>query len=275
MTFYMLVFPNAKINLGLQITERLPNGYHSINTCIYPIPLKDALEFVPARKKTSFNSSGSSIPTDGKDNLVLRAYKLLKRDFQLPEIDIHLHKNIPIGAGLGGGSADAAFMLKALNEYFQLFLDDSILEDYASQLGSDCPFFIANQPAMAAGTGTDVQSLDFNLSGLHMILIHPGIHISTQEAYSGVTPKAPSSDLTEVLLSKDFDRWRDELVNDFEESVFEKQPLLAEIKKELYDHGAVYAAMSGSGSSIFGLFEDKPEDISTLNSKFFYKNLSL
>lgn len=275
MTFYMLVFPNAKINLGLQITERLPNGYHSINTCIYPIPLKDALEFVPSKKKTSFNASGSSIPSDGKDNLVLRAYKLLKKDFQLPEIDIHLHKNIPIGAGLGGGSANAAFMLKALNEHFQLFLDDSILEDYAGLLGSDCPFFVANQPALATGTGTDLESLNLSLKGLHLILIHPGIHISTQEAYSGVTPKLPTTDISDLLLSKDFNRWKSELVNDFEESVFTKHPLLAEIKDELYQHGAVYAAMSGSGSSIFGLFENTPSEISALKSKFFYKNMFL
>lgn len=275
MTPFMLVFPNAKINLGLQITERLPNGYHSINTCIYPIPLKDALEFVPAKKKTSFSSSGSSIPSDGKDNLVLRAYKLLKRDFQLPELDIYLHKSIPIGAGLGGGSADAAFMLSALNEHFQLFLDDSFLEDYASQLGSDCPFFIANEPAIASGTGTDLEKLDLDLSGLHMVLVNPGIHISTQAAYAGIKPEASSIDLKELLLSKDFVLWEKELVNDFEVSIFQKHPVLAEIKSQLYERGAIYAAMSGSGSSIFGLFKDDFEDLANLKSKFFYKKMSL
>lgn len=275
MTPFMLVFPNAKINLGLQITERLPNGYHSINTCIYPIPLKDALEFVPAKKKTSFSATGSSIPSDGKDNLVLRAYKLLKKDFQLPELEVHLHKNIPTGAGLGGGSADAAFMLTALNDYFQLFLDDSFLEDYASQLGSDCPFFIANQPALATGTGTELEKLDLSLKGLQMILINPGIHISTQEAYAGVSPKSSPINLKELLLSKDFERWKLELENDFELSIFQKHPLLAEIKEELYHKGAVYAAMSGSGSSIFGLFKNDIEDIDGLKSKFFYKKMSL
>lgn len=275
MTPFMLVFPNAKINLGLQITERLPNGYHSINTCIYPIPLKDALEFVPAKKKTSFSATGSSIPSDGKDNLVLRAYKLLKKDFQLPELEVHLHKNIPTGAGLGGGSSDAAFMLSALNDYFQLFLDDSFLEDYASQLGSDCPFFIANQPALATGTGTELEKLDLSLKGLQMILINPGIHISTQEAYAGVSPKSSPINLKELLLSKDFERWKLELENDFELSIFQKHPLLAEIKEELYHKGAVYAAMSGSGSSIFGLFKNDIEDIDALKSKFFYKKMSL
>lgn len=275
MTPFMLVFPNAKINLGLQITERLPNGYHSINTCIYPIPLKDALEFVPAKKKTSFSATGTTIPSDGKDNLVLRAYKLLKKDFQLPELEVHLHKNIPTGAGLGGGSADAAFMLSALNEHFQLFLDDSFLEDYASQLGSDCPFFIANRPAIASGTGTDLEKLDLDLRGLQMVLVNPGIHVSTQEAYAGVKPEASSIDLKELLLSKDFALWEKELVNDFEASIFKKHPLLADIKSELYSKGAVYAAMSGSGSSIFGLFKDDIEDITSLKSKFFYKKMSL
>lgn len=271
----MLVFPNAKINLGLQITEKLSNGYHAINTCFYPIPLQDALEFVVAKKKTTFNSSGSSIPSDGKDNLVLRAYKMLKKDFHLPEIDIHLYKNIPIGAGLGGGSADAAFMLKALNEYYQLFLDDSFLEDYAAQLGSDCPFFIQNLPAMASGTGTDLKAFDLDLSGLHMILIHPGIHVSTQEAYAGVKPQAPAYDLEPLLSSKDFGAWREQLTNDFESSVFEKHPLLKEVKEQLYQHGALYAAMSGSGSSIFGLFETNPEVIKPLKDKFFYQTMAL
>lgn len=271
----MLVFPNAKINLGLQVTEKLSNGYHAINTCFYPIPLKDALEFVPAKKKTSFNSSGSSIPSDGKDNLVLRAYKLLKKDFQLPEIDIHLHKHIPIGAGLGGGSADAAFMLKALNEYYQIFLDYSILEDYAAQLGSDCPFFISNEPALATGTGTELSPFDLNLSGLHMILINPGIHISTQVAYASVTPKQPEHELSQILKSKDFERWKDQLVNDFETSVFEKHGELADIKNLLYENGAQYAAMSGSGSSIFGIFKEQPKEILELKEKFFYQTMLL
>ena len=271
----MLVFPNAKINLGLQITEKLSNGYHAINTCFYPIPLKDALEFVPAKQKTTFNASGSSIPSDGQANLVLRAYQLLKKDFQLPEIDIHLYKNIPIGAGLGGGSADAAFMLKALNEYFQLFLDDSFLETYAEQLGSDCPFFISNQPAYATGTGTDLEPFEIDLKGLHMILIHPGIHVSTQQAYAGVIPKPAKVDLKKLLSAKNFEVWKSELVNDFEESVFKAHPHLSEIKKALYEHGAVYASMSGSGSSIFGLFETHPTDLTEFKEKFFYQNLSL
>lgn len=271
----MLTFPNAKINLGLQITEKLSNGYHHINTCFYPIPLKDALEFVPSKKKTTFNSSGSSIPSDGKDNLVLRAYKLLKKDFQLPHLSIHLHKHIPIGAGLGGGSADAAFMLKALSDHFQLFLDDSFLESYAAELGSDCPFFIQNKPALASGTGIELEPFELNLSGKHMILVHPGIHVSTQQAYAGVTPKAPENELKKVLSTLDFSNWKEHLVNDFEESIFHMHPLLRDIKETLYNHGAVYAAMSGSGSSVFGIFEQKPEEISDLKQKFFYESMSL
>jgi 4-diphosphocytidyl-2-C-methyl-D-erythritol kinase len=249
----MLSFPNAKINLGLQVVGKLPNGYHQICSGLYPIPWCDALEFVEA-KKTSFQSTGISIPGSEKSNLVLRAYKLLKKDFPLPELSIHLHKVIPMGAGLGGGSADAAFMLSALNDHFQLFLDDSILEDYAAQLGSDCPFFVQNKAAIASGTGTDLEPLDLSLKGLHMVVINPGIHISTQEAYAGITPKASKTDLKALLLSRDFDLWKKTLINDFEEGIFQRHPTLKNLKNELYEAGAVYASMSGSGSTLFGIF---------------------
>lgn len=254
----MIVFPNAKINLGLQVTGKLPNGYHSLNSLLYPIPLCDALEFVISKGKTSFQSSGLDIPKDGKDNLVLRAYQLMKKDFQLPEIDIFLHKHIPMGAGLGGGSSDAAFMLKALSDHFELFLDDSFLESYAEQLGSDCPFFIANTPAMATGTGTDLAPIEVDLNGYHLLLIHPGIHISTREAYGGIIPRAPQYDLQEVVTQQIPADWRTTLHNDFEDSVFALYPELKKLKKECYAQGAIYAAMSGSGSAIFGLFEGKP-----------------
>ncbi len=258
----MLSFPNAKINLGLQITGKLPNGYHTINSCLYPIPWCDALEFVEA-KKTSFQSTGIPIPGSEKNNLVLKAYRLLKRDMPLPELTIHLHKVIPMGAGLGGGSADASFMLKTLNEHYQLFLDDSLLEDYAAQLGSDCPFFIQNKAALATGTGTELTPLALSLEGLHIVVINPGIHISTQAAYAGVTPKPAETDLTELLLCNDFDRWKNELVNDFEAGIFHKHSLLADLKNELYNAGALYASMSGSGSTMFGIFPEaialKPE----------------
>lgn len=254
----MICFPNAKINLGLFITEKLPNGYHALETCFYPIPISDALEAVEA-KKTSFQSSGTKIPGDPNQNLILKAYRLLKKDYQLPELKIHLLKNIPMGAGLGGGSADAAFMLRLLSEEYQLFLDDIILEDYAAQLGSDCPLFIGNEPAIGTGTGTDLEPIDLNLEGLWFVLIHPGIHISTKEAYSGVSPKKSGVDITELMLSMDFKRWQLELKNDFEDSIFPQYPELKAIKDNFYKAGAVYSAMSGSGSAMFGLFKDKPE----------------
>lgn len=254
----MLSFPNAKINLGLQVTGKLPNGYHTISTCLYPFPWTDALEFVEARK-TTFQSSGLHIPGNEQDNLVLKAYKLLRKDYPLPELSIHLHKTIPMGAGLGGGSADGAFMLSMLNQHFQIYLDDSLLEDYAALLGSDCPFFIQSQPAIATGTGTDLKPVDLDLEGLYLLVINPGIHISTKEAYAGVVPSDSGADLEAVLLSKDFSRWQRELSNDFETSIFHKHPSLARMKQDLYDMGALYAAMSGSGSTMFGLFESQTD----------------
>ena len=256
----MISFPNAKINLGLSITGKLHTGYHSIESGLYPIPWCDVLEFVPG-KKISFSSSGISILGDDKDNLVSKAYKLFRKDFALPELNIHLHKIIPMGAGLGGGSADASFMLKMLSNEFQLFLDDSVLEEYAAELGSDCPFFIQNKPAIATGTGTDIATIDLDLTGLWLVLIKPDIHISTQEAYANVSSKPSSVDLKTLLEGKNFEAWRNELVNDFEASIFTNHPQLAEIKEEFYKSGAVYAAMSGSGSAMFGLFDQKPSDL--------------
>lgn len=263
----MISFPNAKINLGLQITGKLPNGYHAINSCLYPIPITDALEAIPV-KKTTFTSTGIDIPGNDKDNLVLKAYRLLKKDYQLPELDIHLLKKIPLGAGLGGGSSDAAFMLKMLSEEFQLFLDDSILEYYAGELGSDCPFFIQNTAAIGTGTGTDLTPISLDLSGLYLQIINPGIHISTQAAYAGVTPKAAEFNLEELLLSKDFSQWKNFLINDFEESVFTLHPELALLKSSRYEAGASYSAMSGSGSTIFGIFDFKPQPLKNSTLSF-------
>ncbi len=270
----MISFPNAKINLGLQITGKLSNGYHTINTGIYPIPLHDVLEALPS-KKTSFASSGIEIPGDAKDNLILKAYRLLKKDYQIPELSIHLLKTIPMGAGLGGGSADASFMLNMLNEEFQLFLDNSILEEYAAQIGSDCPYFIQNQPALATGTGTDVTSLNLDLSENHLLLINPGIHISTKAAYAGTQPKAPAYNLREVLESKDFETWKEVLTNDFEASVFAHHPELSQLKSKLYELGASYAAMSGSGSTIFGIFSQTPDTIEFGIEDYYIKHIPL
>jgi len=256
----MICFPNAKINLGLHVTEKRKDGYHSIETCMVPIPLFDALEMIIETKKTTFESSGIDIPGDLKSNLILKAYQLLQKDFSnLPNVDIHLLKKIPIGAGLGGGSADAAFALKLMNNLFDLILDDFFLEEYAAQLGSDCAFFIENKPQIATGRGEILEPVTIDLKGTHLVLINPGIHIGTKEAYEGATPTKPKVKLEEVLADRS--RWKEELVNDFEASIFPNHPEIAAIKETLYENGAYYAAMSGSGSSVFGLFEEKPDSI--------------
>jgi 4-diphosphocytidyl-2-C-methyl-D-erythritol kinase len=253
----MISFPNAKINLGLHITAKRKDGYHDIETCMVPIPLHDALEMILSNK-TVFDTSGLSIPGNEKDNLILKAFKLLRKDFNdLPNVHIHLHKNIPMGAGLGGGSADAAFALTLMNNLFDLHLENWFLEDYAAQLGSDCAFFIDNTPKIATGRGEVLEPVEMDLKGNHLLLIKPPIHIGTKEAYAGVIPNKPEKDLAQIL--KDKSLWKTELQNDFEKSIFPKYPELAAIKNSLYDMGAYYAAMSGSGSTVFGLFESKPE----------------
>jgi len=255
----MISFPNAKINLGLHITQKRKDGYHDIETCMVPIPLCDALEMI-LDKTPTWNVTGLPVPGDPKDNLILKAEKLLKKDFQgLPSLQIHLHKHIPMGAGLGGGSADGAFALKLMNNLFDLHLDDFFLEEYAAELGSDCPFFIENTPKIARGRGEVLEPTSLSLQGSYVVLIHPGIHVGTKEAYAGVTPSKPKTPLEEVLADRS--RWKEELINDFEASIFKNNPAIAEIKARMYSAGAYYAAMSGSGSSVFGLFEQAPEGL--------------
>ncbi|SFO57724.1 4-diphosphocytidyl-2-C-methyl-D-erythritol kinase [Algoriphagus ornithinivorans] len=266
----MITFPNAKINLGLHITSKRKDGYHEIETCMVPIPLYDALEMI-LDKKGGWEGTGLSIPGDSKDNLILKAEKLIRKDFQgLPNLKIHLHKNIPMGAGLGGGSADGAFALTLMNNLFDLHLDNFFLEEYAAQLGSDCPFFIENTPKIARGRGEILEPIDISLSGCHLILVNPGIHIGTKEAYAGVSPSPPKVKLEEILADRN--RWKDELVNDFEASVFQNHPEIAKIKKQLYEAGAFYAAMSGSGSTVFGLFESKPTSFSIDKDYFIFES---
>jgi 4-diphosphocytidyl-2-C-methyl-D-erythritol kinase len=263
----MISFPNAKINLGLHITSKRKDGYHEIETCMVPIPLYDALEMVLG-KKPSWNSTGLPIPGDPKDNLILKAEKLLKKDFHgLPNLAIHLHKNIPMGAGLGGGSADGAFALKLMNNLFDIHLDDFFLEEYAAQLGSDCPFFIQNTPKIARGRGEILEPVTLSLTGNYLVLVNPGIHVGTKEAYAGVQPDSPKVKLEEVLADKS--RWKADLVNDFEPSIFKNHPAIAAIKEKMYSAGAFYAAMSGSGSSVFGLFEEKPNQQLTWQEDYF------
>lgn len=265
----MVLFPNAKLNLGLYVTQKRPDGYHNIETCFYPVAITDILEFVESRDKTSIQYSGNAIPGDPQENLCIKAWNLLHEKYRIPSVAIHLHKHIPIGAGLGGGSSDAAFMLKGLNEFFQLGISTGKLEEFASGLGSDCAFFIRNTPCFAEGRGEILTPINLDLSKNKIVLINPGIHISTSEAYSMVTPKLPLHNLRDSLKLP-ITNWQHSIYNDFEQGVFQKHPKIAQIKKRLLSAGAIYAAMSGSGSSVYGIFEsDIPQNfLSDFNEMF-------
>ncbi|MEQ9404734.1 MAG: 4-(cytidine 5'-diphospho)-2-C-methyl-D-erythritol kinase [Cyclobacteriaceae bacterium] len=258
----MITFPNAKINLGLNILKKREDGYHDIESCFYPIPWNDSLEIIEA-DTFSFHSYGPEIPGNSASNLCVKAFELLKADHDIHPIEIHLLKSIPMGAGLGGGSADGAFTLKMLNEFFELNLSTKKLQEYALELGSDCPFFIENKPVLARGRGELLESIDLNLSGYYLAIHNPGIHISTQEAYSGIRPTVPQEPISKII-SSDVSVWRDKLINDFEASVFKNHPEIAGLKKEMYDEGALYASMTGSGSTVFGIFEEYPKKWKTL-----------
>lgn len=265
----MITFPNAKINLGLDVVERRPDGYHNLETIFYPIPLQDILEITPATEEDApeyrFKMFNARFDGSDDDNLVVKAYKILAADHKLPKVDISLYKHIPTGAGLGGGSADAAFALKMLNEMASLALTDEQLEAYAARLGADCAFFIKNRPAYATGIGNILTPTECSLAGYHLVLVKPDIHISTKEAYSLVVPAAPETPLTEIA-ARTAEEWKGAMKNDFEKSVFAKHPSCEAIKEKLYEMGAVYASMSGSGSSFFGIFkeEQKVEDIKSI-----------
>lgn len=251
----MLVFPNAKLNLGLYVTERRPDGFRNLESVFVPLPWSDALEVLPAPAgtETSLTLSGIPIPGEPATNLCLRAYKLLNADFGLPPIQMHLHKVVPIGAGLGGGSADAAFALKALNELFALGLPTEQLEGYARRLGSDCAFFIGNQPVFAYERGDVFEAVSLNLAGMACKVVYPGLHISTAEAYARVEPRRPEHELR-AALGQPLETWRDTVRNDFEAALTPHYPVLGQIKAALYEAGAAYASLSGSGSAVYGLF---------------------
>lgn len=256
----MTIFPNAKINIGLNVVERRPDGYHNIETIFYPIGLHDVLTIEKSETCSdySFSSSGIEIHGDPEENLIIKAYRLLRTKHQFPPIDISLFKQIPFGAGLGGGSSDAAFTLKAINELFQLKISTKKLEQYASKIGADCPFFIQNQPTFATGIGNVFSPVKLSLEGYWLLLVKLDIHVSTPEAYAGVTPKSSEIKLPE-LIKKPVEEWKNFIFNDFEESVFQKYPKIGELKQEIYELGALYASMSGSGSSVYGIFKEKPD----------------
>lgn len=252
----MILFPNAKINLGLTVVSKRTDGYHSIETCFVPFGWKDALEII---ENLSFEFSSSGIPIAGKveNNLCIKAYELVQKKYNLPNIKMYLHKNIPMGAGLGGGSADAAFTLLLLNQKFNLKLSNLELQNYARILGSDCAFFIENKPMFATEKGDVFKNININIEGLHLLVVYPNLLVSTSLAYSGVVPNNATANLYEAL-QKPIDTWKNTVFNDFEISVFKKHPQLKEIKENLYKNGAIYAAMSGSGSAVYGLFDKIP-----------------
>jgi 4-diphosphocytidyl-2-C-methyl-D-erythritol kinase len=249
----MISFPYAKINLGLSIVSKRPDGFHNLETIFYPLPLRDVLEIVPSAE-TAFFPSGLAIPGNPADNLVLRAFDLLKKNYpQIGNLKIYLLKAIPMGAGLGGGSSDAAYIIQLINRYYDLRISDRDLNAFALALGSDCPFFMQSSPCFASGRGEILEPLALDLSGYSFLLVHPEIRIGTGWAFSRIRPSLPNYDLKQSI-SKPIQYWKDTLYNDFEKPVFEAYPLLEKMKKQLYAAGARYAAMTGSGSTIFGIF---------------------
>lgn len=251
----MINFPNAKINLGLNIVRKREDGYHDLETVFYPVPVKDILEIVPAQgDKTTLNVSGNAIDCPMEKNLVMKAYNAMKERYGIGNVDIYLHKAIPDGAGLGGGSADAAFTLKILNELFELKAEDDELAEIASKIGADCPFFIYNTPMKAEGIGNIFSDAEVSLKGYYLALIKPDVYVSTKVAYSNIVPAESEVEITEIL-KRPLNEWKGALKNDFEKNIFKEFPLLKAIKDDLYEAGAEYACMSGSGSSIFGIFK--------------------
>lgn len=265
----MIVFPCAKINLGLNIVSKREDGYHNLETVFYPIPLYDALEIkymdekFPSDTACDLKVTGNAVDCDEQKNLVIKAYHILAADYQLPRIHTHLYKHIPSQAGLGGGSSDAAFMIRLLDERFRLNIGNPEMERYAARLGADCAFFIEAEPAYAEGIGDVLMPADGpdgNLHGYYLCVVKPDVAVSTKEAYSAITPKKPAKSCRDIVRQP-IETWKEELVNDFEEPIFKMHPELEAIKQKLYDQGAVYASMSGSGSALYGIFKKEPKGI--------------
>lgn len=265
----MIVFPCAKINLGLNIVSKREDGYHNLETVFYPIPLYDALEIkymdekFPSDTACDLKVTGNVVDCDEQKNLVVKAYHILAADYQLPRIHTHLYKNIPSQAGLGGGSSDAAFMIRLLDERFRLNIGNPEMERYAARLGADCAFFIEAEPAYAEGIGDVLMPADGpdgNLQGYCLCVVKPDVAVSTKEAYSAITPKKPAKSCRDIVRQP-IETWKEELVNDFEEPIFKMHPELEAIKQKLYDQGAAYASMSGSGSALYGIFKEEPKGI--------------
>ena len=258
----MVVYPNCKINIGLRILNKRADGYHNIESVFYPVPVCDILEITrqegSIENNIIFKSTGIAIPGENQENICVKAYHLINQDYALPAINVHLHKQIPIGAGLGGGSADAAFFIKALNEFEELNLSFGEMHHYAKQIGSDCSFFINNKPALALQKGEVLEPVPLSLKGKYIVIVYPNIHISTAMAYSGVVPNAQGPTI-EDLIQQPIGSWKGTIVNAFEEGIVKQFPVVAEIKNQLYVLGAYYASMTGSGSTVYGIFDIKPE----------------
>jgi len=265
----MIVFPNAKINLGLFITEKRTDGFHNLERLFLPIPLCDILEVTRTTEDTSLVCTGESSDIPTEKNIVYKAWKLLQENYGIGNVHIHLHKIIPSGAGMGGGSSDGSFMLKTLNDLFNLNLNSIQLEEYAAQLGSDCPFFIKNSAALVTGRGEVVQPVDFNLKGKYLTIVNPGIHIATAQAFQGIEPQASNFDWMNFVKNQAFNS---ELRNDFELQVFKMFPEIEAIKKDLMKEGAIYASMSGTGSTVYGIFNEKPNF--ECNEYYFHRTFS-
>lgn len=252
----MILYPIAKINIGLDIIRKRDDGYHDIETVFYPIALSDELSIVPS-DVFSLQISGIEIESNTEDNLVTKAFRLMEQEHGISPVSVCLKKNIPTGAGLGGGSSDAAFMIKGLNELYSLNLTSLKMREYAASLGSDCAFFIDSTPSLACGRGEQLTPINLNLNNYRLLLVKPDEYVSTREAYSGVTPSVPAISLSDTIKS-DINQWKHKISNQFEESVFAKHPAIATLKSKMYESGALYAAMSGSGSSVFGIFDTLP-----------------
>lgn len=258
----MICFPNAKINIGLNVIEKRSDGYHNIESVFYPVKIYDVLEVITndnsPRSEVKLFASGIPITGNVDDNLCIMAYGLLAKDFDLPAVNIYLHKIIPMGAGMGGGSADAAFLIRLLNDKYKLGLDTNAMTGYASRIGSDCAFFINNKPAFAEGRGEKLNEIDFSLAGYKIWIIKPDVHVSTKDAYSMLSPVMPKNKLTQIVKNEPIEKWKGIVVNDFEKEICSKYPIVKEVKNFLYSSDAVYASMTGSGSAVYGLFKQNP-----------------
>lgn len=271
----MVIFPKAKINIGLRITEKRSDGFHNLQTIFYPVCLCDAVEFVVPEQLLEndiLTVSGIMHEQDPANNLVMRAIKKIRAIKQIPFLRVHLHKAIPVGAGLGGGSSDAASIIRSINRYFNLEISNDRLKEIALELGSDCPFFIDCIPSFAEGRGEILIPVKPLSENLHLLMVNPGIHVSTAEAYGSCIPERPETDLREIY-NLEVAEWKNLMINDFEEPVFKKYPQIAELKKSMLDMGAIYSSMSGSGSTVYGIFSREPEIPQSLRSQVIYSGV--